>query len=192
MPELSASTTFIEATVDDASSAHPRHLHHLAAQILHNLRFQHDWTSLRVHTHSSPTTSSSSARTNILPRPIVSGIPPRRVYIHPDEQIELIKAGVKDEDVPPEREWILPSHLREKWTLRRFADVFDQIEAVPPGLAEDCGAPSKSSLEMDHPDTPKDGNKWRNIKRLLLATVDDDSTIVYYVVHNGIVKPRQN
>ena len=29
-------------------------------------------------------------------------------------------------------------------------------------------------------------------KRLLLATLDDDSTVVYYIVHDGIVKPRQN
>jgi len=29
-------------------------------------------------------------------------------------------------------------------------------------------------------------------KRLLLAVVSDDSTVVYYFVHDGIVKPRQN
>jgi tRNA-splicing endonuclease subunit Sen15 len=35
-------------------------------------------------------------------------------------------------------------------------------------------------------------NEWRTTKRLLLATLDDDSTVVYYIVHDGIVKPRQN
>jgi tRNA-splicing endonuclease subunit Sen15 len=35
-------------------------------------------------------------------------------------------------------------------------------------------------------------NEWRKTKRLLLATLDDDSTVVYYIVHDGIVKPRQN
>ena len=39
-----------------------------------------------------------------------------------------------------------------------------------------------------------EGNKWRTTqpKRLLLAILDDDSTIVYYIVHDGLVKPRQN
>jgi len=27
---------------------------------------------------------------------------------------------------------------------------------------------------------------------VLLATLHDDSTVVYYVMHDGIVKPRQN
>lgn len=192
MPGLSASTTSIENIVAHTGSTHPQHLHHLAAQILHNLQFQHDWTALRIHTHSPSIGSTSSARINLLPRPMVSGIPPRRIYIHPDEQIELIKACVKDEDVPSEREWVLPSHLREKWSLRRFADVFDQIEVVPPGLAEDDDATSRNTPALDHADLSKEVNKWRNIKRLLLATVDDDSTVVYYVVHDGIVKPRQN
>ena len=35
-------------------------------------------------------------------------------------------------------------------------------------------------------------NPWRTTKRILLATVDDDSTVVYYIIHDGIVKPRQN
>jgi tRNA-splicing endonuclease subunit Sen15 len=35
-------------------------------------------------------------------------------------------------------------------------------------------------------------NEWRKTKRILLATLDDDSTVVYYIVHDGIVKPRQN
>jgi len=26
----------------------------------------------------------------------------------------------------------------------------------------------------------------------LLATLTDDSTVVYYIMHDGIVKPRQN
>lgn len=29
-------------------------------------------------------------------------------------------------------------------------------------------------------------------KRLTLAAVNDDSTVVYYFVHDGVVKPRQN
>jgi len=39
------------------------------------------------------------------------------------------------------------------------------------------------------------GHQWQGDsrqKRLLLATLQDDSTVVYYIIHDGIVKPRQN
>lgn len=123
--------------------------------------------------------------------------------MQPDEQIELLqrqknegKTGMPD--LVREREWVLPSHLREKWSLRRFGEVFDAILAVP---APEVGEPLfESEVEAM---TEKDGkkelndastNEWRTKlpKRILLATLDDDSTVVYYIVHDGIVKPRQN
>lgn len=89
----------------------------------------------------------------------------------------------------PEREWVLPSQLREKWSLRRFGDVFDGISVVPPSLDE-----SRDGKDGDEEDDEgeEEENRWRKIKRVVLATVDDDSTVVYYIVHDGIVKPRQN
>ena len=172
------STLSALTSLTSSSSTHAPHYHHLATQILHNLRFQHDWTVLRIHTHS-PLSSTSSPQ--LLPRPLISGCPPQRIYVHPDEQVEMLKAGVKEDDVPVEREWVLPTHLREKWSLRRFAEVFDAVGETPPG---EEGGKSQS--------TNKQGDKRRGGKRLLLATVSDDSTVVYYIVHDGIVKPRQN
>lgn len=87
-----------------------------------------------------------------------------------------------------EREWVLPTHLSEKWSLRRFAEVFDSIEAVPDG---------KEDLDEDGKEEELNevGKHWRGMtrqKRVLLATLHDDSTVVYYIMHDGIVKPRQN
>jgi len=127
---------------------------------------------------------------------MISGLPPQRLYIHPDEQIELLqaqKAAGKTgmPELSTEREWVLPSHLREKWSLRRFGEVFDRVEVVP-GASD-----GEEIFEDDHQDEDDEEtkvNKWRTSqpKRLLLATLDDDSTVVYYVIHDGIVKPRQN
>ena len=75
-------------------------------------------------------------------------------------------------------EWVLPTHLKEKWSLRRFAEVFDAVGERPPSGEE---GDEGEGLE-----------KRRGGKRVLLATVSDDSTVVYYIVHDGIVKPRQN
>ena len=189
MPNPSALQTLLRSHQAPPSSPHPPHLHHLALQIAHNLRYQHNWTDVRLHYDSG---SSKQA----LPRPMISGLPPQRLYIHPDEQIELLqaqKAAGKTgmPELSTEREWVLPSHLREKWSLRRFGEVFDRVEVVP-GASD-----GEEIFEDDHQDEDDEEtkvNKWRTSqpKRLLLATLDDDSTVVYYVIHDGIIKPRQN
>ena len=176
---------FVAYSAKLSSSTHLPGLHSLALQILHNLQYQHYWTDLKVHTHS-PLTKEP------LPRPLVSGLPPQRLYVHPDEQVELLKdadrqrkaaqaAGAKsglEVKAQPEPEWVLPTRLNEQWTLRRLADVFDDIGMVPP---------TTSATAQETPTNP-----WRTTKRVVLATVDTDSTVVYYIVHDGVVKPRQN
>ncbi|KAF4555843.1 Sen15-like protein [Elsinoe fawcettii] len=206
LPPPSALQSYIQANTTSASP-HADHLQHLTLQICHNLQYQHNWTDLTIH-HYAPTTSLSAItgkrKRTPLPRPLISGLPPQRLYVHPDEQIALLQAAkktlaasVETENaeaklaklVKPEaeREWVLPSHLQEKWSLSRFGDVFDHVGYVPP----DSGGENDIDEEIiDDPD--KKRNPWRTKKRVLLATLDDDSTVVYYIVHDGIVKPRQN
>lgn len=184
LPPISATQ---EAIINSKSSVkdspHPPYLYHLTTQILHNLQYQHSWSSLTVHTHS-PLSSEP------LPRPIISGLPPRRAYIHPDEQAAIIKAEhdtAKKLEQPPEREWVLPTHIQETWTLARFAEVFNALSVVPPGESE------QEVLDAD--DEKPVGHQWQGEnrhKRLLLATQDGDSTVTFYIMHEGIVKPRQN
>lgn len=175
----SALTSFINASMPADVSNVDSHQHALAAQILHTLQYQHDWTSLHIHTRS-PVDS------HVLRKPLVSGLPPHRIYVHPDEQIDMLKQNVQEKDIPAEREWVLPTHIREKWSLRKFADAFDGITEVPPAAKEDSRGKEEDNSEIKHARSRRGG------KRLLLATVGDDSTVVYYVVHDGIVKPRQN
>ena len=201
-PGPSALQSFISTHKQPADYNHPTHLNHLALQIAYNLRFQHSWTDIRIH-FASP----DSVFAVPLPRPLLSGFPPQRLYVHPDEQLELLQkqkdeGGVGMPELSREREWVLPSQLREKWSLKRFGEVFDAIPAIP--LEQDGEVAFKSQHHdtvMDTVETEADEsvksaspNEWRTMqpKRLLLATLDDDSTIVYYIVHDGIVKPRQN
>lgn len=144
--------------------------------VLNNLENQQEWKHVTSHRESSQ------------PRPLISGLPPRRMYVHPDEQIAIIKAEkALGGSIPqePEYEWILPVHLSEKVSLETFAAVFDSIDALPPA------AKATESLDDDCPEW----RKWRGSKRgkrALMAVVHDDSTVVYYMMHDGIVKPRQN
>ena len=162
----------------------------LALQIQHHLQHQHQWSHLQIVTHS-PVTGLP------LPRPLIAGLPHQRLYVHPDEQIERLKEAAKrtksvgkggqrpdkedgglDMQLQPELEWVLPTRLNEKWTLGRLSAVFDQVSVMPP-------APPNGQEEAPL-------NPWRKTKRLVLATVDSDSTVVCYIIHDGIVKPRQN
>lgn len=180
LPPHSSLSSLLQSPVKD--SPHLPHSHQLAIAILYNLQHQHGWTELKIHTHSSITSLP-------LPRPLISGLPPKRAYIHPDEQVELLKAehgtGEKIE-ISPEHEWVLPTHLVEKWSLAKFAAVFDGISTVPPLPADEAGSSAEGELV---------GQQWRGDnrqKRVLLATLHADSTVVYYVMHDGLVKPRQN
>jgi tRNA-splicing endonuclease subunit Sen15, fungi type len=171
-------------TSSNNTTSHPSHLHNLASTIIYNLQHQHDWSSLAINTHST-------RNGQLLPRPLVSGIPPRRVYVHPDEQVEILKAehetGIHIVQ-RPEREWVLPLHLSEKWNLRAFAELFDAIDTLPP---HDDGEVMDYHDQLDW----QVGKNWhgdRRQKRVLLAILHDDSTVVYYIMHDGIVKPRQN
>ncbi len=155
------------------------YLEHLTRVVLANLQDQLDWTQLQMHSDES------------LPRMLVSGLPPRRLYIHPDEQIEIIAAeralghGQRIAQ-PPEFEWVLPMHLDEGTSISQFAAVFDAIGALPPGSLAEAAADGDGDAQW---------RQWRGVKRLkrlVLAIVQDDSTVVYYVMHDGIVKPRQN
>lgn len=230
---LSKPTLSQQSSSSSSTESHHHHYYNLALQIAHNLHYQHLWTDIYLH-HNTPSLREKSCR------PILSGLPPRRIYVHPDEQIALLqekkKKEQKDEEgknggggdggmmpeIAREREWVLPSQVREKWSLRRLGEVFDSIERVPSSSSkvgsrddgeegeegeavllfgrlrnEDDGDEGGEEEKVREGEDGKEGvvvNQWRenSPKRLLLATLDDDSTVVYYIVHDGIVKPRQN
>lgn len=200
--ELSPLEALLSEANSSESSWHDSHLLNLAVQIRHNLQYQHRWTQIQLHTHS-PITG------NPLPRPLISGLPPRRLYVHPDEQVDMLKQEserkrrkkqqqqqqekAQPEDGSdsefevleplPEFEWVFPSHLREEWSLARFGELFDAITSLPPVQADAAHTPEYQEMAK---------SKWRETKRALMSIVQDDSTVVYYFVHDGIVKPRQN
>ncbi|CAK7232903.1 hypothetical protein SEUCBS140593_008420 [Sporothrix eucalyptigena] len=162
-----------------------QHNRHLADVVYNNLANQQDWTQMRIHGDGHKESEKGH------PRILLSGLPPRRLYIHPDEQIEVLRAekalgnGTRIPQ-PPELEWVLPVHLVETPTVSQLAAVFDSITAVPPGEGGDNEAEAVGDEQW---------RAWRGArrgKRLVLAVVQDDSSVSYYLMHDGIVKPRQN
>ena len=156
-------------------------LRHLAATVLSNLKYEHGWTQVTVHSRSPASDTS-------MERPLISGLPPRRLYLHPDEQDEMVAAERHGGVMPaaarlPEREWVMPVYLAERCTLATFAAVMGAL----PSRAGRAPASSSSSEVAAH-----GGRNFEETKRVVLAAVHDDSTVAYYLMHDGIVKPRQN
>lgn len=73
-------------------------------------------------------------------------------------------ARLAEHDSPNQREWVVPRLMEQKHlTLEEIEAWFAQIEGL--------------------------GSRP---KRLTIGLVNDDGTVVYYFVHDGVVKPRQN
>lgn len=226
-PEPSALSRLINAS--GAKSASDS----LAIEILHNLQYQHNWTNLQRHlvslntlqtsglglidldkldrpqaprlshspSSSSGTSTPSTAGDTVI---LISGLPARHAYMHPDLQNHLVRHGVEEESIPIQREFVLPLSLGETWTLGRFCAVFDQL-------------PEREAIHVRHQPTPnqrppsREGNRQNGSatngrptpyqhhdqKRVLLGMKareggGGDGTIVYYIMQEGEVKPRQN
>ncbi|RCI13855.1 hypothetical protein L249_7909 [Ophiocordyceps polyrhachis-furcata BCC 54312] len=134
---------------------HRRTCESVARTVLFDLEHQHDWTGLEIIPGSE------------LARFLIRGLPPKRLYLHPDDQVAALALERRAGESlchEPQYEWVLPVHLAEKWSLAGFSTVFDLID-------------------MD---------VHSQAKRVLLAILHNDSTVVYYFMHQGIVKPRQN
>lgn len=71
---------------------------------------------------------------------------------------------IHPDDTEIRSEWLVAARSNDDWTLKQWDECFREAESV-------------AGKEVD---------------RMLMAIVDNDSTIVYYFVHKGLVKPRKN
>lgn len=121
----------------------------------------------------------------------------------------MLERGLRDNDIDPERTFVIPTVEGQSWSLRKMAAVFDSLPQVDEGLvslAPEGGSEGEESQPRDEKEvriaeylkyrkSARMTNEWGG-KRLLLSMVDrnmgGDGTVVYYVVQEGAVKPRQN
>ena len=222
VPSLSATTKLLKNSPFNDTGRY-----NVALQVQHNLQYQQQWTSLTIHASDDSQVAVGKSFSH-LSHPIISGLPPTRLYVHPDEMVahvtseqmrkknkhklkeqalqhdkigtpnekgtkdkielkdndqnsttELDRSGTESVIDIPQREWIIPTRVHEPWSLSRLAAIFDNIESVPPEPGDEENATVR-------------GESWPRTKRAIMAIVDDDSTVVYYIIHEGLIKPRQN
>ncbi|PLN84421.1 hypothetical protein BDW42DRAFT_39885 [Aspergillus taichungensis] len=154
---------------------------------------------------SSPATTTTTTTTTTT-QYLISGIPPHHVYIHPDEQLYMLQRGLRETDIELERLFVLPAVQGQSWSLARLAAVFDSLpggEGRPAASAaagtdiegSEGDKAAKLAEYYEYREKASLTKEWGG-KRILLAMVDrmmgGDGTVVYYIVQEGAVKPRQN
>lgn len=175
-------------------------------QILHNLQHQHLWTSLQIHDISESLESQyDGASLDEFPvKALISGIPPNRVYTHPDEQLYMLQKGIREDELRPERLFVLPTSQGIPFNLRLVTAVFKALAETQETVVEDESTArpvedeEKAKTLDEYYGKRKEclvSKEWGS-NRMLLAMVNrgpgGDGTVVYYVIQEGEVKPRQN
>lgn len=200
-PNASAITSHI--TTNNQTAPHLA----TAAQVQHNLQHQHLWTSLTGYTIPGETTQADPLDAPQEPISLVSGYPPHRIYTHPDEQLYMLENKIKEDELKPERMFVVPTVKGQAWSMRHMAVVFDRLpeftrqareqdgELLNATTADDLEKQEKLAKYYTKKEEALQTGEWGS-QRVLLAMVDKamggDGTVVYYVVQEGEVKPRQN
>ncbi|KAK4932747.1 UDP-galactose transporter [Elasticomyces elasticus] len=184
----------------------------LAQEVLFNLQYQHRWSDLRLH-KIVPSSSGSPARLvdhdyshdqvaeTVTPASadtdanddttyLISGLPPRHMYIHPDLQKHLIKSNTPVTVIDIPREYVLPLSTGHKANLKFFAGIFDVLLS-PAEIVVSGQARQRDDEGERHEYVHQDA------KRVILGMLahngmGGDGTVTYYVMQEGDVKPRQN
>jgi tRNA-splicing endonuclease subunit Sen15, fungi type len=187
-PTPSALSTLISTKTSQISSSAPALAKVLAlpTEILHNLQYQHTWADLRLHQITSggkladiPSDTPSKSQEPI--SIVLSGQPPRHVYVHPDLQSLLIEHSLSASTaIAPQREYVIPLSISQKDVgIETLAGIFDAL-------------PARARIAV-----AKEKDTWQDPKRVLLAMkapdgLGGDGTVAYYVCQEGEQKPRQN
>lgn len=90
------------------------------------------------------------------------------VEIHVTKLTDLVHGTppktLHPDDTEIRSEWLVPARSNDDWTIKQWDECFRAAEGVA----------------------------GKDVDRMLMAIVDNDSTIVYYFVYKGLVKPRKN
>lgn len=115
----------------------------------------------------------------------------------------MLEKGLRDEDLKPERVFVIPTAQGQSWNLRRMAAVFDALSEIEVAAEQedtsdgdvDSEKAKKLQEYYERREQASATQEWGG-QRALLAMVDKgmggEGTVVYYVVQEGEVKPRQN
>ncbi|CDK24402.1 unnamed protein product [Kuraishia capsulata CBS 1993] len=118
-----------------------------------------------VHFHlwtSIQTFPKSSAKGT--PHGVVRGVPPKKL----SETTSISSTGETESsttdkpDGDTSEEWVLPLSISDKLTVENIEQIFESIRSV---------------------------GSYRP-KRIIAGLLDDDGSVVYYFIHDGLVKPR--
>lgn len=119
----------------------------------------------------------------------------------------MLENKIKEDELKPEPMFVVPTVKGQAWSLRHMAVVFDRLpefteqareqdgESLDVTTADDLEKQEKLARYYTKKEEALRTGEWGS-QRVLLAMVDKgmggEGTVVYYVVQEGEVKPRQN
>ncbi|KAK9477120.1 Sen15 protein-domain-containing protein [Lipomyces japonicus] len=138
----------------------------LSSRVKQNLDLHHLWTELAVH--QIPLSQHQHQHHDEITQQLStesSWLTHDKLHIisgRPPQR--LYGTDVQDANGKFAIEWVLPARTESKWSLSKWHAVFAAVESF-------------TDQKLD---------------RVLMAMHTEDSTVVYYFVHAGLIKPRKN
>ncbi len=86
-----------------------------------------------------------------------------------------VKTSPSDSSTQSSPEWVLPIHANGVWSVSKTDNVFRKITKY----LKESGQSMKTLKEL-------------RPQKIIMAMINDDGTIVYYIVKDGVAKPRKN
>jgi len=80
-------------------------------------------------------------------------------------------------------EFIFPLVVSQQISMASLCDVFSKLEKNQP-------IPKKEETNTNNTNTNNTNTNNPQVRNLVLAVIDTDSTITYYRLHDGVVPPQ--
>lgn len=149
-----------------------------AAQLVkENLIYQQLWTDINLF--EIPFNSDEHTRGSLT---LCYGKPPEKIFN--DENNDPDETGYYH------HEWVLPAMTNQDWSIAYWVQIFEEID----NLLAKASKHATQQRKVDETDLKESESKKspKKAKRVIMACIDNDGTVVYYNVYRGIMPPRNN
>lgn len=130
---------------------------------------------------------------------LLTAVPPKRLFVE-----DRVPADYQEEKDDKEgevkavrghlyKEFILPCITEQEWSIREWVEVFQQLDKVwERSMGKDGDDEDWEKVGVVKSDTHAEFVPDYKPRRLIMACVTNDGTVVYYIINRDITPPRRN
>lgn len=168
-----------------------------------NLLYMNSWTNVQIYNSTLGQleigTSSVDSCESIL---FLTGFPPHSLHPQPATSLNIEPSNGNNNERPAALEFVFPVCIgSQDLTMQQIDSIFSSIGQTRVELNDQKIQGSSEEIQESQPRQENQKNTktidslpllFGRPARIILAIVSDDGTIVYYFVHDGLVKPKKN